>query len=345
MTDCTDIYYENHRVTVVASLNSILEAMSNLVDSGGVEDLSLTHDALDPNTDIYELPEDETQYANITITGYRENPDENYVIFLSYQYERKPFGEDNNAEFTKTLRIPEGQNYVYVVYVDLFEGGSAAGWAMKDNSGNIGVFANENDAQNFIMSDVMNFGTLSYHYRDPKQVPLDVAFDLINDHYDNFDDLPITMIYSDYEIFKRKQSETNHSYISFAKTQYQARNLLPHYSASELFIGTDGPSDGVYQRQFPVTPVADPVHHLYYAIIRINLKTKKGKVTDYMHTAYPVKVFAYESDADQYLSTITENLDIRSQGYGYQKYSFNIGHMYQFSYIYGVNNGYWNLRY
>ena len=331
MIDCTDIYYEDHRITVIADMNSIMETLYSMGESGA-EDMSLNHDELDPNSQAYEDMEgDDLEYVTINITGFRKDPEdspdeEHHIIFLSYQYNQKPFGEDIDANFTKSLQIPEGQNYVYVVYLNSYNDNSQwVGWYMKDSSNNVCVFATEEDAQEYIYNGDINLLQGLYSISDPIKVPLDVAFDLLNDHYDDFD-LPISMIYSMYEIVKNNVFyKDNDPYITFSKSNIGAQNMLPNYPSNKLVGET------TYSRSFPVTPVAEE-NHDYYVVLKVNYKRlSDGFSSRRIHTAYPVNIFSYESDAQEYLHQHNAGLDYTSAGFYYYCYSINLEHLYYYT--------------
>ena len=330
MVDCTDIYYENHRVTVVATIINIMETLSGMND-GDAENMTLGTNELDPNSETYQnLEEGEdslgglelleiTMYmcsqtrdedGNPTAHGWQNDRDHHRVLFVR-DLRDKPIYWDT-AETFADFDIPEGQNYIYVVYITEYVGGEFSRWGVKK------IFRSYNEALEYSEAKVepeINTWQGNIVFSEPIKVPLYTPFDLLVDNYDDTD-IPATEIFISYGTKKSgKIYTTNESFFTISRVSSNAAHNLLSLSADNLV------NNQVYDKTFVLdNELANGNTRVYvaYKVFYKNQGGNKKYKNHYIHNAFPLKVFVFESDCSDYVNNLRQGLDPDSVGYDYR---------------------------
>ena len=173
MKECTDIYYENHRVTVLSSLDEITEIITSMEDGDIVDitediDSGTGYDPDDPggNNIIYIIRSIQQFTRNTPGTDLQ------HQILLTDSGMVDPWpGSSSSSQYN--INIPENQDYVFVVYMKQYTGNHQySGWGVPN------IYADEQSANNFLESKT---NTSELEWYGPVQVPLNTIFDIEED--------------------------------------------------------------------------------------------------------------------------------------------------------------------
>lgn len=316
MKDCTDIYYENHRVTVLSRLEDIIGILTGMID-GDIVDIS---EALTQDDDqgTHGNPDDPggdpIVYEERTVTIYRrDTPGNNsqHQLLATDSGMNNPWPSLSGVN-TYNISIPTDQDYIYILYYELFDDNHHyTGWGIPF------IFADESVAEEYIATQT-DTPTLEWH--GPVQVPLNMVFDVVNDSIVTGE--PITKIYVGSHRQVSNARESNVVWMGVSDTITGAANVagdsssileLPLPSGEEVEISADG---------------SYAVYLTYY----ITYKSKGGSRpyrNRFLYNAIPSRAFKNKNDALIYIGNKNDGVNIDTEGYEYKYLLVHTGLLYK----------------
>lgn len=340
MTDCTDIYYENHRVTVIAGILDIMETLSGMND-GDAENMALGYNELDPNSETYQNPVEaelnigDTSLLNISLYmcsqsraaedpsayGWQYDKDHHMVLFIPNLADKPIYWAD--AETFTDFNIPEGQNYIYVVYITEYVDGAFARWCVKK------IFLNYNDALAYSAAGTepaINDWQGNITFSEPVKVPLYTQFDMLADNYDE-SDVPMTEIFISYGTKKSgKIYKTNEVFMGISGVSSNTAHNILSLSTDNLV------NDTIYDRTFILEDALANGNNQIYIAYKVFYKNQGGNKkfkNHYVHNAFPLKVFLFESKCSDYIDNLKQGLNPDNVGYDYRSFQPTLEHKYK----------------
>lgn len=302
MKDCTDIYYENHRITVLDELDDIVETISNMED-GDIVDISENLN-FESETDSEIAPPDDPggtsiEFAAKTIDVHARNiPGDNVHQLLVTDIGMTWSAATDHEQFT--IDIPEDQDYVYVVYYDSYTNGQYDSWAVFN------IYADEQQASLDIQDD-----TQEEKWHGPIQVPMNTIFDLNNDNVDYGG--PIDKIYVASKRTIKGPRENNVVFFGISDSRDGAAEISNISATSESI------------REFGIQD-ADEIEMIdnkykIYLVYYITYKSKGGKRPyrhRFLYKAVPSGAFKTEENAQTYMNVKNSVIDVDTMGYEYR---------------------------
>ena len=315
MRDCTDIYYENHRVTVLSGLDDIMNALTNMSD-GDVEDISEVipqDDSQDTGGSAGhgttpEDPEIPVVYTTIHIDQYARylvNDDSQHQILLTDNGMSNPWPTSAGST-SYTIDLPEDQDYVYLVYEKIYTGNH-----QYNNWSTLNIYADESSAEQFLENlTITNSSDTTIEPLGPVQVPLNEIFDIESDSLEPPGS--ITKIYMSHTKTDQGSNHSNMIIFGPGSTPGEANDVAQTGNGSEIELplpsGEEVEADATGRYPF-------------YLVYWITYKSKGGNKPFKKRIIYNAKssrAFATRDEAIIYAANKNEGVDIDTMGYEYK---------------------------